>query len=85
MPGNTVFYHQGSNRSICILGEQYIMTNTKAYNDIKIGFSTVKKPGLSNRVTGRFKGFGPYLFILPEPEFKFVNTAGLAADTYLCF
>ena len=56
------------------------MPNTKAYNNIKICFSTIKKPDLGNGVTGRFKSFGTNLFILPEPEFKFVNTAGLAAD-----
>ena len=59
MPRDPVFNDNGRYRGLGILIEQHIVPDTESDNNIHVGLGPVKKFGLRNRITGRFKSVRP--------------------------
>ena len=68
MTGDAVLHNESSDWCVGMFGEEHIVADTEADDDVHICPGLVQEPGLRYRVAGRLKGRRPHLIILCDAE-----------------
>ena len=80
MPRHPVLHDERRHRRMGILGEQHVVADAEADDNVHVGARTVADLRLRDRVARRLEGSRPDLIRLLQPQCPFVDASRLAAD-----